>query len=110
MLVWMSQVCLATTGTWPDEPCEARLHLKQEHTTRKAVVPAAATDHVFSLVVDTSTIQYIDSVTARVLREVKTFSCLPKIALFGIINHGIDNNDLNDNNNDGETMIVIILL
>ncbi|XP_076469168.1 solute carrier family 26 member 6-like [Babylonia areolata] len=66
------QVCLGTTSTWPEDPCEGHSHaapLGEGGARIKTSLPAAVSGGVFAIVVDGSTIQYIDSVTARVLRE-----------------------------------------
>jgi hypothetical protein len=65
------QVCLGTTGGWTEEPCEGHSHLPPLGARGKTTsLPPQASGGVFAIVIDASTIQYIDSVTAKALREV----------------------------------------
>lgn len=63
------QVCLATTNTWPEEPCDGHTHSRPLGARTQTPLPPEASGGVFAIVLDGSTIQYIDSVTARALRE-----------------------------------------
>ncbi|XP_070193359.1 prestin-like [Littorina saxatilis] len=62
------QVCLGTATTWPDDPCEGHSHSKPLGS--KNSLPREVSGGVFAIVVDGSTIQYVDSVTTRFLREI----------------------------------------
>ncbi|KAL8602849.1 hypothetical protein ACOMHN_056343 [Nucella lapillus] len=63
------QVCLGAATRWEEDPCEGHSHSKPLGARKKTSLPAELSGGTFAIVVDGSTIQYIDSVTARVLRE-----------------------------------------
>lgn len=64
------QVCLGTTSTWTEDPCEGHSHSRPPGARATVPLPPSASGGVKAIVIDGSTIQYIDSVTARVLREI----------------------------------------
>ncbi|CAG5134604.1 unnamed protein product, partial [Candidula unifasciata] len=59
------EVCMATSDTWPNEPCESH---EQERPLGSRPFPANCES--FAIIIDGSSIQYVDSVTVRVLKEI----------------------------------------
>ncbi|XP_035825356.1 prestin [Aplysia californica] len=59
------EVCMATSDTWPDEPCESH---GNGAALNGQTLPANC--ETFAIIIDGSAIQYVDSVTVRVLKEI----------------------------------------
>lgn len=59
------QVCMAASDTWPEEKCEGHSH---GTSVNGKTFPSNC--ETYAIIIDGSSIQYVDSVTVRVLKEI----------------------------------------
>ncbi|XP_041347224.1 solute carrier family 26 member 6-like [Gigantopelta aegis] len=66
------EVCLAATDTWSEQPCDGHVH--DNLVARKQKLQVLADDQTeevtYAIILDGSTIQYVDSMTVRILLEI----------------------------------------
>lgn len=80
LLLIILQVCLDAQKSWPDVPCTGLGH----EQTKSYMAKEELKEEIHAIVIDGSTIQYVDSVTVKVLFEVtrdryKLFTILPSM-------------------------------
>ncbi|XP_059150596.1 prestin-like [Physella acuta] len=60
-----SEVCMAASGSWTEDPCESHNHGRPLGSNNFS--PNCET---FAIIIDGSAIQYVDSVTVRILKDI----------------------------------------